>query len=49
MKNGTYRIPDGRSKQKCIYWDDWVKYKYSKPELFWEENHYIPDVRKEKK
>ena len=40
-KSGIYRTPDGKGKQKCIEWDDWVKYKYTKPELYWEEEHVV--------
>jgi len=40
-ESGIYRTPDGKGKQKCIKWDDWVKYKYTKPELCWEEDHEI--------
>ena len=50
-KSGIYCTPDGKGKQTCAYWEDWLKYKYTKPELWWTEKHEIlifPDcMRKE--
>ena len=33
-----YRIPDGQGKTKCILWEDYLKHKFSKPELWWTED-----------
>jgi len=40
-KLGIYCTPDGKGKQTCISWEDWLKYKYTKPELCWTENKEI--------
>jgi|TARA_B110000438_G_scaffold303794_1_gene367471 hypothetical protein len=38
MNKSQYRIPDGHGKTNCILWTDWLKFKHSKPELWWTED-----------
>jgi hypothetical protein len=38
MTESQYRIPDGQGKTKVILWKDYLKYKFSKPELWWTED-----------
>jgi hypothetical protein len=33
-----YRIPDGQGKTKCILWDDYLKHKFTRPDLWWTED-----------
>ena len=38
MNESQYRVPDGKGKTHCIKWKDYIKYKYTKPELWWWED-----------
>ena len=39
--NGVIKTPDGKGKALCIKFEDYIKYKYTKKELYWEEDHNI--------
>jgi len=39
--SGKMCTPDGQGQQLCVAFDDYIKYKYTRTDLCWTENHKI--------